>query len=457
MCTQPPNLSDTLFIANGKKQLMKTILTCMLLALFLFKPLGDAAADEFDAGRMQRDLRIAEGIIQSLHRTGISVPLGAGPNVRGLYIESYGVLFLVEGIGGAQGPQHGDTRTWIDEAGRHNSISTWHQSSMPSEASDLVGPPDALRDFLRDYAGAIGQLNKKDRVGMLYHRMDLPIVAGGGEVNVEVIVGDPPPANAAAEDGLTREIDVDIIARAAGSHVDSLIGGPTRGITRQIRVVVDTLTPGDAPLPLDFIASELATLPPPPLYGPLSSSTLSISAQKSDIDSYRRGKIDVHTLDKRTDIDQRAEPVDERVSIFARIVGEFVRDASPGTHHPPSVLSGYQVGLGAIIVIDAPLPAVSMAMRALPFPPPHRATSGISQGDPIPRLQSALSEAVVNYGTTLRGVGDDERIIVDVRWPANAPSPQRLYMEVSKGTVDAFVSGNSDRAALEKAIAWRVW
>ena len=130
---------------------MTTLYRAILVAGFM----ATASLADIDSQRMQRDIRIMEGILsnQNLY---YDVPDGAHFHASGLYLDGYGVLFV------AAGPAPGVER-WDKSLSQEELLATTH---------------DLLAEFLGTYAGIIGQLDPDDRIAVCYQRRHASSLAG---------------------------------------------------------------------------------------------------------------------------------------------------------------------------------------------------------------------------------------------------------------------------------------
>ena len=120
---------------------MTTLYCAILVAGFM----ATASLADIDPQRMQRDIRIMEGVLSN-ENLYYDVPDGANFRARGLYLDGYGVLFV------AAGPAPG--------------VERWDKSLSQEEL--LAAIRDLLAEFLGDYAGTISQLAKDDRITVCY-------------------------------------------------------------------------------------------------------------------------------------------------------------------------------------------------------------------------------------------------------------------------------------------------
>lgn len=255
---------------------MTTLYRAILVAGFM----ATAILADIDSQRMERDIRIMEGILsnQNLY---YDVPVGANFRARGLYLDGYGVLFV------AAGPAPG--------------VERWDKSLSQEEL--LATTLDLLVEFLGNYAGIIGQLDKDDRITVCYQ----PHLNGPAHITVKVS---------------TDSASFDITTR----HVEPIV------------VQADTSR---------SIIAHIHDRPHRPAAD--AAPSITATAKKSAIDAFREGRIDSATFRQRIAFSERTDS--KKINIMAGILDQVLgRD-----HHPlvgsQRTLGTYQPGLGALFLI----------------------------------------------------------------------------------------------------------
>jgi len=159
-------------IKQGKpmKRIHKLIPT--LLLILLTSPI--ILAQDFDANRMNRDIKIMENILgeifktysdnSSTERVFFSAISGGSRNVRGTYLPEYGIIFNV---------QSNSNITYIQtsQGGSNSSGSFYYSSDNSSDEKAKVNESsikDRITEFLKDYASTIGQLKPNENVMVIY-------------------------------------------------------------------------------------------------------------------------------------------------------------------------------------------------------------------------------------------------------------------------------------------------
>ena len=154
------------------KRIQQTI--PLLLIILLTSPL--ALAQNFDANRMNRDIKIMENILGEMFKTysgssssqtfTINGFSGGSQNVRGTYLPGYGIIFNV---------QTGSSIIYRSTpSGSESSSNSFYYSYTTKESSDdglkvdEASVKDRIGEFLKNYASTIGQLKSTENVMVIY-------------------------------------------------------------------------------------------------------------------------------------------------------------------------------------------------------------------------------------------------------------------------------------------------
>ena len=155
---------------NTMKKIQRIIPT--LLLLFLTSPI--VWAQNFDANRMNRDIKIMENILGEMFKTYsgnssnerviFSEFSGNSRSVRGTYLPEYGIIFNV---------QTGSNFIYVNssQGDNNNSNSFYYSSDNSSDENEEVSESsvkDRITEFLKDYASTIGQLKPNENVMVIY-------------------------------------------------------------------------------------------------------------------------------------------------------------------------------------------------------------------------------------------------------------------------------------------------
>ena len=389
---------------------MTTLYRAILVAGFM----ATASLADIDPQRMQRDIRIMEGVLSN-ENLYYDVPAGADFRARGLYLDGYGVLFV------ASGPAPG--------------VERWDKSLSQGEL--LAAVRDLLAEFLGDYAGTIGQLDKDDRITVCYQPRWPPRPAVADTVSFDlpkqveaipelrgsrfdfkelvVAVAVPDSLNAKFHFSIDDE-QIATIAKAREYLQESLEKLVARG---QIdKSLAEAVGEADSPVKVHV------------RYYNVHSAAIAATVKKSAIDAFREGRIDSATFRQRIAF---AEYRDLRkIDIMAGILDQVFRHGSyPPWSRIQRTLGMYQPDVGALFFMSDP-------MRV---------------ANPLPRatVKAKIVEAVADYGATLHQVQADEHVMVEYRSP---PSARSALLKVPKSAIDAYARGDLDLGAFRKKAVW---
>ena len=441
---------------------MTTLYCAILVAGFM----ATASLAEVNPQRMQRDIRIMEGVLDNLY---LDAPDPTYSSPRGLYLDGYGVLFFIEG-------------SWPEQA--HPSISVAFgekgikrlelKSGGPSSyEKSLAEVHDLLAEFLGNYAGIIGQLDPDDRITVCYQRHTsdlggidhiadgftvgtdsvsfdltkqieaiLPIAVGEGAFDFEKFVltfGD-------SVSFFDTDKQVTAITRLRKRLEEAVVEGEAKAVTV---VVGDSLLADAAEANTSShrsIVAQVHGLTPRHRRTTAAASPITAIAKKSSIDAFREGRIDSAAFRQRIAFSEHTDSkkIDIMASILDRVSGH--------DHHPlvgtQRTLGMYQPDLGALFLIG------DSVFRFRPLP--------------LDDVKANIVEAVADYGSTLSQVQSDEYVIVEYRTGRTThllPGPeivkyhpdQTYLLQVPKAAIDAYSRGDVDLDAFRKKAVWETW
>ena len=152
----------------------KSITTFLITALLVFNTA--MVWSQMDAERMQRDIRVASSVLQTLSQTDNSFVM-YGDNVSGEYIDGYGVMFSVGGGYSVMSPKRsravvvGGSNRGVARSGNSRE-STVVFAPAADEKQDLLDDDqkpitdirEVMTTFLVDYSQLIGQLQPTDKI-----------------------------------------------------------------------------------------------------------------------------------------------------------------------------------------------------------------------------------------------------------------------------------------------------
>ena len=396
---------------------MTTLYRAILVAGFM----ATASLADMDSQRMQRDIRIMEGVLANLYH---DAPDQANFHTRGLHLDGYGVLFL------AAEPR------LMEEIGDH-SLSRKKLTALNH---------DLLAEFLGNYAGTIGQIKKNDRITVCYlpkpkdNLVSLrdPVQAISFDLTNQI----EPIAELRDEGRFDTKILKVIYPDSVWSYSTIFLAGePSRTdehiatigeareflenqvaggkIDKSRAMLIRKIGEADSPVKVHILG-----LTDPP-------AALAVTVKKSAIDAFREGRIDSVAFRQRIAFSEYedSKKIDIMAGIFDQVVGH---DQLP-LMHTQRTLGMYQPGVGALFFIRTP---VSLFPRL-----------------PSPHIESNILEAIADYGATLSKVQSNEHIIVEYRH-----SDLRLvYLQVPKSAIDAYASSDLDHDAREAFREKAVW
>ena len=151
------------------KHLKKTILIGLLSILFA----PTLSAQNMDANRMNRDIRIMENILAELFRTKIETPTAETyiidrggfrqRGIRGTYLNGFGIIFMVNGDNPMAPKMH------VTGQGSYSFYYGSDSESVDaSKEVDETTIKQRITEFLTDYASTIGQLDDDEQVMVIY-------------------------------------------------------------------------------------------------------------------------------------------------------------------------------------------------------------------------------------------------------------------------------------------------
>jgi len=413
--------------------------------------MATASLADINPRRMQRDIRIMEGVIGNLY---LNAPDPTSSSARGLYLDGYGVLFLIQGSRPMQAyPSIG--AVWDEKGVKSLKLKS---GDPASDEKSLAENHDLLAEFLGTYAGTIGQLDPDDRITVCYQRRHARGLAGLTQrfTHGITLVG----VDSTSFD-LTKQIEAIIpmampferFALTFGDSVsffdpDEQVAAITRlrkhleeaaevggEVKVMVEVVGDSLRADIAEADKPSHGSIIARIHgigghiPHPSHAAATAPLITATAKKSAIDAFREGRIDSATFRQRIAFSERSAL--KKIDIMAGILDQVLaRD-----HHPligrQRTLGMYQPALGALFLI--------------------RDSVFHSSSPPLDAVKDDIVEAVADYGATLGQVQSDESVIVEYRSPFSARS---ALLKVPKSAIDAYARDDLDLDAFREKAVW---
>lgn len=414
--------------------------------------MATASLADINPQRMQRDIRIMEGVLGNLY---LDAPHPTSSSAWGLHLDGYGVLFLIKGSRPMQA--HPSIGTAWNERGVK---SLKLKSGNPaSNEKSLAENHDLLAEFLGTYAGIIGQLDPDDRITVCYQRPHARGLAGltrhitdritlfGVDSTsfdltkqMEAII---PMAMPFKKFALTfgdsvsffdPDEQVAAITRLR-KHLEEVAAEGEGEVKVMVEVVGDSLradvVEADKPSRGSRIAQihSISGRIPHPSHAAATAPLITATAKKSAIDAFREGRIDSATFRQRIAFSERS--ASKKIDIMAGILDQVL-----GRYHlligSQSTLGMYQPALGALFLIrDSVFHSIS---------------------PPLDDVKADIVEAVADYGATLGQVSSDEHVIVEYRSPSSTRS---ALLKVPKSAIEAYARGDLDLDAFRKKVAWK--
>ena len=425
---------------------MTTLYRAILVAGFM----ATASLAEVNPQRMQRDIRIMEGVLGNLYH---DVPDPTYFSSRGLYLDGYGVLFFIQGSW--PGQEHpGISVAWDAKGVKFLEL----KSGDPlSYEKSLAESHDLLAEFLGNYAGIIGQLDPDDRITVCYQHPRSGGLASGSASGLENIAdGFTFGADSVSFD-LTKQIEAIIpmampFEKFVLTFEDSVSFFDTdkqvAAITRLRKRLEEAAAEGEVKAAVEVVGDSLladvveADMPShgsvvPRVLGriPLgrraaaAAPLITSTAKKSAIDAFREGRIDSATFRQRIAFSKRTDS--KKIDIMAGILDQVSGQDQHSLIGTRRTLGMYQPDLGALFFIN----------------------ESVSFFNPLPLddFKAGIVEAVADYGATLRQVQSNEHVMVEYRSP---PSARSALLKVPKSAIDAYARGDLDLDAFRKKAVW---
>lgn len=388
-------------------------MTTLYRAILVAGLLATASLADMDPRRMQRDIRIMEGVLGN-ENLYYDVPAGADFRARGLYLYGYGVFFV------ASGPAPG--------------VERWDKSLSQGEL--LAAVRDLLTEFLGDYGGTISQLDQDDQITVCYQPKWPPRPAVADTVSFDL------PKQVEAIPELRRSLfdfkELVVVVAVSDSlkkfHF-SIDDEQIATIAKAREYLQESLEKLVAWGQIDKSLAEAIGEADSPVkvhirFYNVHPAAIAATVKKSAIDAFREGRIDSATFRQHIAFAEYGDL--RKIDIMAGILDQaFRHDSYPPWSRIQRTLGMYQPDVGALFFISDPMRVVN------PLP---RATVKVN-----------IVEAVADYGATLHQVQSDEHVIVEYRSPFSARS---ALLKVPKSAIDAYARGDLDLDAFRKKAVW---
>ena len=397
---------------------MTTLYRAILVAGFM----ATASLADIDSQRMQRDIRIMEGVLSN-ENLYYDVPDGANFRARGLYLDGYGVLFV------AAGPAPG--------------VERWDKSLSQEEL--LAAIRDLIAEFLGNYAGTIGQLDPDDRITVCYQPTSSRRVIRLQDLSDTTFFDLTKQVEAIPElrerrfdfkelvvmrgDARRRTHYFNIDDEQIATIAEALafleeMAADDQDNKSAVEAVREAMSEADSPVKVHVRGHTFRPAAE-------AASLITATTKKSAIDAFRAGRIDSATFRQRIAFAEQEDP--KKIDIMAGILDQVLEQEHGQLSWPriQRTLGMYQPDVGALFFIRAPMY----------FPEPWP----VALDDDI---KANIVEAIADYGATLGQVHSNEHVIVEYRLG-------RTYLlQVPKAAIDAYARGDLDLDAFRKKAVW---
>ena len=416
----------------------KSIVLAILSLLILIAAANPSYTEELDWVKMQKDLRILEGVLGNLliqdhvdktsQYRDYSMVVGRNPNPKGIYVQGYGAIFAVRGIhSSAKLKRKSDFTGSIPK-----NPSAKSKKEFEVELDDASSNHQVLKtqiaEFFIGYANAISQLKEKDRVTVLVTPHS-STSASGYTPFVSYRQLDPHSA-------LSPDVRVRVEKHIKDGKNSDFESG-----------VIDRIKEADHTIARVFQHGR-------------QDSLLRGTVTVRDLIAFRKGKIGDQDLRNRISfqLEDRKSEVQKRIDIMSGII-----DAATGKDQTAGIFPNmgtqtmgiYQESLGAIFLVER-----SGRGDLISHLVNRDDTSDLDE-----TMRDILIETVADYGHTLQGLKPDDRIFVRV----NISPPRVAFrmarfddashknlipftLSITMKDVDAYHDGKATMDALRKRV-----
>jgi len=413
-----------------KNKVLVRLLFCqiILLPIILFSISSYAQSSKINWDRMNRDLEIMQGVLDNLLAPSKPMLAFSNGGARGLYFDGYGVVFQID-LGG----------TRLMDVVRLRMGNEFEQAKELSE-----------------------QANARARA-LKGKPVSIPPVPDEGPVIVDATTGVI----------LTKE-NLTAVKRI------ELLEERTIEFLRDYADAIGQIKPTDR---ITILANFEHT------YGVFavqlrgaenvekSPSGLNITAKKSDIVDFRKGKIDEKTFRNRVTFHKRldSKQKNRNIDIMANILNTALNRKHRGEFRMDSKNRGiYLDGLGALFFIRGYLLGerdvityeyyLGKYLKEQEGMQASRVKTTTKSKKPEERIKESIKgfkdelvELVGDYGHTLRTLKPTEYVVVNINFKDNwrahfLESPQQVILKVRKQDLDRYDRGDLTLAALRKKV-----
>ena len=396
---------------------MKTRTSIITLLLFVISTTSIWAQSNFDANRMNRDIKILENVMQELFRVShvsnssgeyviLTDRLYGSQGIRGTYLPGYGVIFMVQRQN--TGLYTVSTSTRRGDKSRLNEYSFVYGDDDKDREMNKESITNRIKGFLADYAPTIGQLKDNENIMVIYgttRRGLWPEVYGYGDA-VAIASGD-------SSDDKDDKEEIPIISVVTSKKdIDDLRSGKLSRSAFENKISVAETTPKDY---LDL-----------KVLGNIFNTALKEQGEKSFRLSGSVGHIYMENFGALFSFDVRFRNSGDRNLLFGQSVFSARRN----------VTRNGQVVVGSAVDIQ------DEDRKA-------REEEYIKNvADAHNKLVQNMKEYLVDYGRTLITVKNNQNVLVTINLNERVEGvPERIDFQIKKSTLDQLDRGNITRAA----------
>ncbi len=399
----------------------------------------DAAVDR---AKMQRDVRIMEGVLSEL-LSGNDV-FEDHADVSGMYFDGYGVLFLVE-------------RPRVIVRVRHGNRTVSRTESGDEETTKLK---EHIEAFYGDYAKNLGLLSDDERVtvrvqGGRGSGSDYSSFGGMSEMDLEKMLETKMRfleiEMESVEDEMEAvEVEMEVVEEemeAVEEEMEALEeeieeeGDESVAIKRygfdpaQIQKQIEEAT--------RRIRKAVVKISP---HGGSDFPTLEATATKAEIDRGQEGFVKF----KEYEVGETSE---KSIRIMAGILNSALEGGSYGRSHGHA--SGfYQEGLGAVLFLDTSPGQRGFYGHAIDYYKSATGDTTPNETEEVGKFTKELVSLIGEYGGTLKSVKADESVAVRAdfgHWGRLKGRPSGLLVQIKMQDVERFGKGRLDLDGLMEA------
>ena len=420
---------------------------------------------QVDRERMERDIEVAESVLATLLKQNSNKAFIFFNEINGNYVPGYGVILTVPGssMHMINSPGLGKFQIWGD--GNFN-YSFNHDSSFELDIDE-----DAIRreteDALRD---AEENMREAEREAEEARREAEENLREAGRAAVErdrelkVPVPKPDEIEKVEKIEKVKRNVNKIVIKSGGSHnYDSLQEAARQKLLDIMKTFLADYADLLSQLPENervMITNRLSGISSWEIGSRHDRSLISAEAKKSDLSRYRTGRIDREQLMEAITIvnASAADEVETDLELFGSILDRLYRQDLSKTFFIDNNIHYERLKDFGVIYYMTVYSARRGDHNEHKMP-----TLGMDVSEEerkkkatelYPKFENELKENVVEYGRTIKSLGDNETLVMNVKLTkcAGCGIPSTLELLVKGSTLRAYGTGSLDRADALKQI-----